>query len=85
VTARLWYFVVHLGERGFRPDPRAKYCVQLLDEHGRSAEECYLDESGTAVAPSSFTVPKAVVEAAFRQEYGRGDYVDLDGRAVRPF
>ncbi len=85
VTERQWFFVAHLGERGFRPDPLAKYCIQLLDENGQSVEECYVDEHGVPVAPCSFAVPRAVVEAAFRQEHGRGDYVDPAGRSVRPF
>lgn len=79
------YFVTHLGERHFRPDARARYAIQRLDEGGLGVEECFLDERGVPVAPSSFPLPTPVVEAALRQERGRGDYVDPDGRSIRPF
>ena len=80
-----WYFVRQLDDLCSRPDPRAKYQVQLLDRHGRGIEWVYLDDRGEIVGPAPFTVSAPVAEAALRQEFGRGDYVDEAGHTMKPF
>jgi len=79
------YFVLNLDERDRRPDPRARYEVQRLDGDGRAIERCYLDGRGERLGPCSFLFPRAVAEAALRQECGRGDYVDEGGSSAKPF
>jgi hypothetical protein len=85
MSVRVPFFVVHLGESHYRPDPRAKFSIQELDEEGRATVLYFFDEGGNQIGLKAFAGPRAVVEAALRQEYGQGDYVDESGRSVRPF
>ena len=79
------YFVVHLTERDDRPSDELRFEVQLLDSRGRARACGYVGEDDTELVVEGEVVPWAVLDAARRQTYGQGDYVNAEGESVRPF
>jgi hypothetical protein len=81
----LRYFVLHLSDRDFRPDASCKYEVQVLDAKGRAKKIGYLRDEDIALSIEGEDVPQEVIKAAKRQEYGKDDYVDVEGKQIKSF
>jgi hypothetical protein len=79
------FFVLRLGDRHFRPSPEMEIEIQLLDGGGREVQSVYLKKGDVAPEVNGFAIPPAVIDAAWRQQHGQGDYVDSRGETVPPF
>jgi hypothetical protein len=79
------FFVLRLGERHFRPSPDQEIEVQLLDSRGREVRSVFLKSGDAGRVVDDFEIPPAVIEAAWRQEPGKGDYVNARGESTTPF
>lgn len=79
------YFVLHLEVGEERPTPELAYEVQILDSEGRARVCGHVGESETELVVEGEEVPLPVVEAARRQPYGKGDYVNANGESIPPF
>jgi len=79
------YFVLKLCDRDYRPDASYKYEVQVLDAKGRAKKIGYLRDEDTMLSIEGEEVPQEVIKVAKRQEYGKGDYVNAEGKQIKPF
>ena len=75
---------MHLAEHQ-RPSPEKIFEIQLLDDCGRATSCVYFGESRNDSSAADRRIPSAVVDAARLHAIGKGDYVDGDGKTVRPF
>jgi hypothetical protein len=79
------YFVLHLEVGEERPSPELAYEIQILDSSGRARTSGHVGANDTLLVVEGEEVPHAVIEAARRQPYGKGDYVNANGESVSPF
>ena len=79
------YFVLHLEVGEERPSPELAYEIQILDSRGRARKCGHVGASETKLDLDGDEVPLAVIEAARRQLYGKGDYVNAIGESIPPF
>ena len=79
------YFVLHLDDRDFKPSPNVKYEIQILDSKGRAKVSGYVDENQNELEVDGKIIPRAVIEAAQRQQKGKGDYVNEFGESITPW
>ena len=79
------YFVHHLSERSYRPSLDVKYAVQILDSRGRAKIVGYIGDDEESFEVDGYEIPPVVLEAARRQPYGKGDYVNERGESIPPF
>lgn len=79
------YFVVRLSAKD--PERAEGFLVeiQILDSQGRGELVGYLREGQSQLEIEGQSVPRAVIEAAWRQPEGQGDYVDPAGNTTTPF
>lgn len=85
MSKRKKYFVHHLSERSYKPSPESKYTVQVLDSSGRSRAEGYFGDDESSLVVEGEVIPTAVLAAARRQPFGKGDNVNADGESVPAF
>ena len=79
------YFVLRLHERDYRPTPEACFVVQLPSPEGGPGATGYLRADQTELVVDGEAIPTAVLNAARRQPYGKGDYVNEKGESIPPF
>lgn len=78
-------FILHLGDRDFKPSPQHEYEVQLLDSKGRAKQVGYLTTDQDKLEIEGMLVPFEVIQAAKKQPVGQGDYLDSKGISIDPF
>lgn len=79
------YFVLHLGANDPDRDADRVFEIQILDSKGRAAHVGIVGHAEQKLIIDGKVIPLDVLEAARRQEEGKGDYVDAEGNSINPF
>jgi hypothetical protein len=84
-TRKKWYFVSHLEKRD-RPPSGMRYEIQVLNADGQAVVCAHVDDlTSTVLEIQGHPIPAPVIEAARKQQLGKGEYVDEAGSPMPPF
>jgi hypothetical protein len=76
------FFVLNCSGRSSLSDPSKPFQVQILDSKGRAKYYDYFGADHLSLVIEGYNVPLPVLEAALRQEVGKGDFVDVNGQSI---
>jgi len=79
------YFVSSLSTEDYKPFPGAKFEVQLQSPAGGPGVSGYFGDDEVQLVVGGESIPLAVLQAARRQPFGQGDYVNEKGETVPAF